>query len=473
MLETIYIIAMILLLFGLTIFVHELGHFLVARWCGLKIEAFSIGFGPAIVQKTVDGIKYKIGALPFGGYVSLPQLDPTLGVDDKNEDEDEEDKEDIPPVTPGRKILVSVAGVIMNMIFAFLIAVAIWIFGMPAAPEDYSNQVGYVDTETTLYEQGLRVGDRIVSVDGEKVGNWKDFMMITALKNDAVITAVSPGGETNRIDVVPESNDQGNMRFVTGVSGRDLAKVLYPVEGSSAEEAGVKAGDLILEFDGEPVMSTLHLIDKVEEARGETVPMVVERDGERVTLDVTPTYDEESERVLIGIRFNTLFKDRTHRIHPGPMEQIKGHAWMIFRVVRALVTPSESGNAARSIGGPFAIFYMFWLYVKTDLMMALWLTALINVNLAIINLLPLPILDGGHIMFSLYEIIMRRPAPPKLVYVLSNIFFVLLVGAMLFLSYRDLFGLILPSQRAMREAPASDPPATNIVTETNAPAATE
>jgi len=448
MISSLFVILMVLILFGLTIFFHELGHFMVARWCGLKIEAFSIGFGPALLKKTVNGVMYKIGLFPFGGYVALPQLDPTLGA--REEDVAEEDR--LPAVTPLRKIAVSVAGVIMNMIFAFFIAWFISVKGMPAAPEDVSAVVGFVDEESSMYKVGMRIGDEIISVDGEPVSNWKEFMMLTALKDDAVVHVQGPDGENKNILVKSESSEMGNFRLVAGLSGRNFCKVLHPIPGSSADRGGVLAGDLIVSLDGITIHSQQHMITLVGDRQGQTIPITVDRDGEQVALEVTPEYDEEADRPLIGIAFNNFYKDSQMKVHPSPVDQISDHAWMIFRVLKAFLTPGEAKNAAGSVGGPLAILYMFWLTIKASMMTALWLTALINVNLAIVNMLPLPILDGGHVCFALYEMIRGKPMPPRVVHALSNVFFILLIAVALTLTYRDFFNFILPVERSSREA---------------------
>ena len=470
MLSDIFTVFFVLILFGLTIFVHEFGHFLVARWCGLKIEVFSIGFGRSIIQKTVNGVVYKIGIFPFGGYVALPQLDPTLGA--RQEAEGTEDP--LPSVTPLRKIAVSVAGVIMNMILAFIIAWFISVRGMPATPEDVSSEVGYVDKESSLYASGLRVGDKILSVDEEKVENWKEFMFITALKNSAVLSVKSPDGEIKSIPVIPEASEQGNFRLVKGVSGRNFCKVQYPIKGSSADRAGVLSDDLIVALDGHEILSRQHMIALVTERQGQSISMMVERRGDTLELMVTPEFDEESQRPLIGIRFNDLYKDSQFVHHPSTWDQISDHGSMIFRMLKALTTPSEAKNAASGVGGPLAILFMFWLTIKSSVMTALWLTALINVNLAIINMLPLPILDGGHVTFALYEMIRKKPAPPRLVHALSNLFVILLLSVALVLTYRDIFKFIIPVLRSSQQAaieqvdePASDSKPSGMATESD------
>ncbi|MDZ4198989.1 MAG: site-2 protease family protein, partial [Kiritimatiellia bacterium] len=163
-------LAGIVLLFSLTIFVHELGHFLVARLCGLTVEAFSIGFGPALWQRKRGGTLYKIGALPFGGYVALPQLDPTGGA------AAEPGKPVLPPAPPGRRIAVSAAGAIFNLLFAFLLAWIVFLVGKPSAPHERRCVVGYVEEASEAWETGLRIGDEILRADGKPVSNWQDLL---------------------------------------------------------------------------------------------------------------------------------------------------------------------------------------------------------------------------------------------------------------------------------------------------------
>ncbi len=439
MLEIILVILGVAILFSLTIFVHELGHFLVARWCGLKIEAFSIGFGPALWKKTVDGIDYKIGALPFGGYVALPQMDPTLGAQDK------EKADSLERVSPGRKILVSLAGVTMNMIFAFLLALLVYWVGMPATPAEISSEVGYVDPDSAAYEAGFRVGDEILSVNDESVEDWQEFMTLASLRTQAVIRVEQrDGAEATR--TLPTSEvDVGGLRMVKGLSGRSLCKVLSPVPGSSADEAGLQPGDLLTHWNGERIYSRAHMIALVQDTGSRTSTVTVVRNGDERTRQVKPQYNEEAGRYLIGIQFNTMYRDQGNVIHPGPIEQISNHSSLIFRVLRALVTPSESKQAAGSLGGPVAILFMIFLMLKNSFMVTIWFMGLINVNLAILNLLPIPILDGGHIVFALYEAVFRRPPPPRAVHILSNLFAVLLLGVFLLLTYRDTVRFILPS----------------------------
>lgn len=421
----VYSVFMVFLLFGITIFVHELGHFLVARWLGLRAEVFSIGFGPALWKKKHHGVTYKIGALPLGGYVALPQMDPG-GNNTSSEGEP------LPPVEPWKKILVALAGVTGNMILAFLIAYIVYWGGKSYAPAEAQCTIGWVETNSVAYAQGLRIGDSIVEVNGKSVGNWEEFVLGSAFFKKAELVVDRADG--TRTELTLPTDEFMGARHIPGLAPLNYCYVLNVVSGSSAEEAGLKPRDKIIELDGVKLYSRGHLTTVVDERAGQLVPIKFERDGEVMESMVRPAYNEKEGRALIGIAFNTLDVKK-------PWPQIKSHATLIFRFLGALLSPKEARAAAQGVAGPVAIFALFWFYVQTGLIAALWFTGLLNVNLAVLNLLPIPILDGGHIVFSLIEAARRKPLSPRLVNAVSNVFMVLLLAVFLLISYRDVVRL--------------------------------
>jgi regulator of sigma E protease len=446
-LTTLYTLAVVLFLFGLTIFVHELGHFLVARRCGMVIDAFSIGFGPAIWKRKINGVVYKIGILPLGGYVALPQMDPS-GESHKAEGKTRE----LPRMSPGKKILVALAGVFCNMILAYLIAHVVYLGGQSFAPVEESCVVGFVETNSPAYAAGIRMGDTILDVSGRAVKTWDEFVLRSALAEQAILKVrEKDSGDVKTVELGTE--EFLGSRYIPGLSPLNYCYVLGTTPGSSAEAAGIQGRDRIVRFNGVELCSRQHLMALVDQRRGETSPVVVERKGALVELSVTPKFDDTENRALIGVIFNTLDVKK-------PWAQVKSHAKLIFNLLHALVTPKEARAAAGNVGGPVAIFGMFWLYAKSSFIMALWFTCLLNVNLAILNLLPLPVLDGGHIVLSLWELVSRRPVSPRVVSVIWNSGVVLLLALFLTLIYRDCRRLV-PSFFGKGPAPA---------VETNAPA---
>jgi regulator of sigma E protease len=353
----------------------------------------------------------------------------------QGESEEGEQREPLPPISAWKKIIVSFAGALGNVVFAIAIAWLVYWQGIPATLDQRSAAVGYVDQESPAYERGLRTGDTVLSVNGQAVNSWSDVMPLCMLGGEVSLEVDSPEGRKEL--VIPVSEGAMGQQSIAGVSGRILCLVDSAMEGLSAAEAGIMRGDIIERFDGVEVLSIRHLNYLVSSCRDETVDVEVRRRDELVVLQVTPRYSEEQETVLIGVEFGQLAYDFDSIVHPKPMEQIKGHSTLIFRVLKALVTPKTSKTVAKQVGGAGAILAYYWYVIPNSLMLAIWFTGLLNINLAILNLLPIPVLDGGHIMFSLWEGITKRPVNAKFMNFLVNVFAVLLISLLFLLLYRD------------------------------------
>lgn len=470
-----YILAM-LLLFSASIFVHELGHFLAARAFGMVADVFSIGLGPALWKRKVGDTVYKLGWIPFGGYVALPQMDPNSFLEGEGPEDrvqgsgsnpqpptPNDKPRALPRVSPWKKIVVSVAGAAGNLAFAFGLATVVWLVGKPSSLQERNAVVGYVATNSPALALGLSVGDEIVAVDGQPVANWQQILEKTALVpgREVVLRFRAAGGAGEReISIVPEKTGLG-LWGLPGIEGMDPCHVASVYPNSGAEAAGLLPGDQLLRFDGQEIYSRAHLSQMVEAAAGRAAPLEFRRAGEIRTAAVESTYDETMKRHLIGIQFNTIGDlDFASLSHPTPWAQVQGHAAAIFDFLRALATPATSGAAAGAVGGPVLILLMLWLMLKSSFILAVWFTGFLNVNLAIFNLLPLPILDGGHVVMNLWEGIARRPAPPKLVNALANAFAVLFIALFLALTFRDSVRHLVPPVRrwiAGEAAPADTP----------------
>ncbi len=421
---------MIIFLFGITIFIHELGHFLAARWMGLVVDAFSIGMGPAIWKKKHKGVVYRIGCLPIGGYVALPQLDPSLGKKDSKND-DEKPKRELPALSPWRKIPVQLAGVTGNVVLAFIIAVIIYFAASGPAYDHNEALVGFVDTNSVAYAAGIRIGDNIKSVNGDSVGNWEEFIIDCVLVNEVELAIVGIGGEEKSVTIATKETSHGG-RTIFGLEPSSPCFVLDVTKEGSAMRAGMRAGDIIIKLNNTPVMSMEHLSSIVDAHLNQELPIEVLRGGEKLDFTVLPEYNVELERALIGITFNPI------DIKRKPLEQIERWGRPVFRILKAFVTPAEAKNAASSISGPVSIFRIFWMSVRTSFLLALWLTGMININLAILNILPIPILDGGHLFFTVVEIVTRKPINARFLMVVYQIFIVLLITMMVLVTFNDI-----------------------------------
>jgi len=447
MLTAILTIAIVAILFGMTIFVHELGHFLAARYFGFTVDVFSIGFGPAIWQRKINGVVYKISIIPLGGYVALPQLDPTgmsliqgePGPDASTttpgtpEAENKKPHRVLPAIAPWKRIIVSIAGAAGNMVFAVILAWGVYFFGKPASVAEETSIVGYVAPTSEAYTNGLRCGDEILAVNGKPVKNWVDFLMISSRYTLATVTVQRASAQLTL--AMPGTESIGK------VDSKGLCMVFNVAPNMSAAKAGFQRGDLLSEFDGQKIFSPGHLVSIMQDYKGKTVPMAFYRDGKRLTTLVTPDYDPATERIRIGIEFNPkqVDVDFNKIVHPSPWTQIHFHSTAIFQTLHALTIPGQAGNTAKQIGGPLAILIAYYYVVKMSFMIAIFFTSFLNVNLAIINLLPIPVLDGGHIVFSLWEMIFRRPLHSKIIVGLTNLFAVLLIVLFVFLTGRDTY----------------------------------
>ena len=335
--------------FSLAIAIHEFGHFIVALRLGLKVERFSIGFGPAIWKKTWRGVEYRISWIPLGGYVMIPDVDPegTKAIEGGGK----EAKSARRNVPAWKEIAVAFAGPAMNIVLAVVLA-----FVLAAIP---------------------------------------------------------------------------SVKF-----GEQTAEVADTIEGTPAAKAGLKAGDTVVSVGGKKVDSWSEMQVEVQIAGGsETEFLLRGADGAERIVRMTPERDKVTGAYYIGATRPKVaaswMPDR------NPLRQLAWDAGSIFRVLKGLVTPKEAKNTAKALGGPQMIVENIYMSVRQDFWDGVGFLRFLNVNLAVLNLLPIPVLDGGLILFALFALIFRRRVPEKVVGVLSTGFMFLLLGAMAILIFRD------------------------------------
>ena len=422
----------------------------MARRCGLVVKTFSIGFGRAIFKWEKDGILYKIGWIPFGGYVALPQLDP----EGMEKIQGDETTEMYPDVSPWKKIAVCISGPLGNIVLAILLAVAVWLIPGNDAGTQIRPIIGSIETNSAAYAAGLRKGDEIIAVNGAAIKNWYDFTVEALLKNsDTVALDLRNTGVERHLDIPVVKGDEG-VRTIEGIKPAIPCLFGSVTKGSPADLAGVKSGDTALSFNGQAVLGWEHFTGLVQAVEfGVPAALTVERKGETFALSIVPEYNAEYKRIMIGVQLGG--SGLPWMLYKNPFDQLKYDALAIVRVLKALVTPAEAKQAAGGLGGPIAIFTMLTMSIKMGLVNTLGLIRFLNVNLAVLNLLPIPVLDGGHIVFSLWHGITRRKVNVKVQTVLINFFAVLLIGAMLILSFNDIdrkfqikkfFGRLIPAQ---------------------------
>jgi regulator of sigma E protease len=424
------IVAGVVLLFGAAIFVHEFGHFWVALKRGLKVEEFSIGFGPKIISRVRDGILYSVRWIPAGGYVKLPQMVTSTAI------EGDSKKEPLPPAPAFSKILVAAAGPAMNVVFAFVIAAVIYFIGLPVPFNPAI--IGYVDPESPEAKMGIQEGDRIVELDHKPATTWEEVnkMTILALTNVLPVTILHTNGLSNTYFLKAEVNNLVNLKALN-LDARDHLIVGDVTTNRPAALAGVRPQDEVVGFAGVPISSHVQLIDLIQIRGGQKTPIVVKRGNQRLTFEVKPVMYPKSTNYVIGVAWAPI-KDVYRVEFPTPLAQVKNVCQNLYGTVRALVHSRQSGVGAKDLSGPVGIFSMLAVEWHTDYRLALSFLVMLNINLAILNMLPIPVLDGGHILMALIERCARRPLSVRFVESVTTAFAVVLITFFLYVTAYDI-----------------------------------
>lgn len=446
----------VMLLFGAAVFVHEWGHYWVARRRGLKVEAFAIGFGPKIFGWTKDGIEYSWRLIPAGGYVKLPQMVTSEAIEGSAEN-----KEEIPPASPESKILVAFAGPFMNVVFAFVIATVIYFAGLPMAVNP--SVIGYVEPGSPEATLGIKPGDRIVEVNGKKVNSWEDVHQTTAFAlTNVVPVVIERDGQRISYQLTAKVNELVGLKILN-LDPKDHPLIFKVDADNPAEKAGLKVNDKFLSFSGVPIYSQEQLVELIRKRGGEPSEVVVERGDQKLTLNVTPNVDPKTKRGRIGVGLTSgSVRYEVQKPGPTPLALIKSKCMMMYNTLSALVHSKQTGVGAKDLSGPVGILGFLAVQVRTDFRLALDFLVFLNINLAILNLLPVPVLDGGHILMAIIEKIRRRPMSIRFVEYSTTAFAVLLISFMLYVTFHDIdrFVRIGPSffKRDTQVEPASKTP---------------
>jgi regulator of sigma E protease len=433
------------------IFVHEMGHFWVARRCGVRVEVFSIGFGPEIYGwNDRHGTRWKISAVPLGGYVKMfgeHLLEPdesgnvrALTLEEKSVSFQEK--------RLGQRAAIVAAGPAANYLFAMVVLTIMFMtLGQISTPPD----IGRVAPDTAAAAAGLETGDYIMAVDGDEIESYEQFNRIVRMSLDQPLQiTVRRAGAEIELSAVPRPLDIG------GIEVGDLGTVPYipakigeVMPGSAAEEAGFFAGDWIESIDGEPVELFDDLRRIVQVAPDRPLRVVVRRDGVEVEVTVTPRPVEmdaaDGTKVVIG-QLGVRSESRSVLVKYGPIEAVGMGVWEPIRLSGMMLSGLGrivvGALSSKQLGGPIMIAQESSKRAGSGWAGFIGFMALISINLGLINLLPIPVLDGGHLMFYAAEAVRGRPVGEKAQEYSFKIGLALVISLMIFVTVNDLLRII-------------------------------
>ena len=446
-------LVVVVLLFNFMIFFHELGHFLAAKWRGLEVEKFYIWFGKPIWKKTIGGVEYGIGSIPAGGYVALPQMAPMEAI----EGGDAELRKELPPIKPIDKIIVAFAGPLFSFLLALMAACGVWFFGKPADTVPIT-EIGYILKDSPAEKAGVQLGDKIIAVDGKPVTRFlggldglSENIMLTE-HNTVELTIMRDGKEMNvvsKFQIDDTSWWQRRAMRKIGVSWADAMIVEGVNEKSPAKEAGFEAGDQILAVNGVQVFSSPHFNDLLENGVGQSAQVLIKRGDTEQTLNLpvvvaadktTKEPNPDGKVFSLGLSFQSSF-DLT-LVNPSPITQVKEGVLLMYKTIRA-ITAKDSNVGIQHLSGPVGIGDAMFGIIRTDqaARRILWFMVVLNINLAIMNMLPLPVLDGGHIVLAIGEWIAGKPVKLRLLEIIQTGFVVVLLSLFVYVTSKDIGAL--------------------------------
>jgi len=435
-----------IVLLGILIFVHELGHFLFAKKLGVRVLKFSLGFGPKLIGRKYGDTEYLVSAVPLGGYVKM------LGEEsgDEMKEEDKPFAYNYQPVW--KRFLIVFAGPVFNLFFAAAIFFFVFLSGVPV-PKPY---VGKVMENSPAAAAGLMTGDRIAAVSGNTVSGWDDIdASVNKSRGERLLFKIEREGRLIELSVTPEKKTGKNIFGEnTEVIDIGIMPLLYPEVGevmknTAAEKAGIKKGDRIVEIDSAPIKTWHDMTEIIHGSPEKPLRLKIKRDENFLELTVTPgkktfKYPDGTEKQIgligIGPAGNNVIK----KYNPLKAASLGvKRTWdMVVLTVVMVIKLIQRIIPADTLGGPIMIFQMAGQQASLGAMNFFVFMALISINLGVLNLLPIPVLDGGHILFLGIEAVRRKPLSEKVIMTAQKIGLAIIITLTAFAFYNDIVRFI-------------------------------
>ncbi|RJQ74614.1 MAG: RIP metalloprotease RseP [Desulfobacteraceae bacterium] len=435
---------------GILIFFHELGHFLVARMFGVGVEKFSLGFGPRLFGRTVGRTDYRVSLVPLGGYVKMVGDEPDAPLA----------QEDLPYSFTHKHVakrsLIVAAGPLFNILLAVLIFIGIFYFvGLPSIRPVVRN----VEINSPAQQTGIQEGDLIRAINGNPVDSWRGIdAAIEQSQGKPVTVDIARSGEQRIFTVTPKKVNAENIYgesiayYDLGIQGyEELEAVVRKAEpGMPAEKAGLQKGDRIQAIDGKQIQNWEAMHEAISSSKGATLTFTIQRGDRTFDVDITPA--EVKVNDAMGVRKNAyrigifppdpIREEDKVTIHLGlwgAFERGLDQTWLVIKETgRFFVKLAERKVPKEAIGGPIRIALMANQQAEEGILALLSFIAIISINLAVINLVPIPVLDGGHLLFFAIEAIQRKPVSIRMRETAQQVGVFLLILLMIFVFYNDI-----------------------------------
>jgi regulator of sigma E protease len=415
--------------FGILVFVHEFGHFFMAKLVGVRVEVFSFGYGKRLFGVKKGETDYRVSLIPMGGYVKL------LG-EGMFEPGREVAPDDLMAKTRFRRFLIMVMGSVMNIVLAVVIVA--FMNGVGVSVPEYQDEkpvIGWIEPGSPAERAGLRIDDELVRIGGREVRTWSDVEIAVGSKPDRLVRLeIRRDGAALPVDLQTESVTRYQMGYA-GFRGKILTQIQMVLPNSPAEKAGLKPGDIILAVGGEPIYF-YQFIQVLEKNAEKELRFSVERAGAALSLPVTPRLEGRVGKIGIAQVPKSVLKKYGFFAAIG--QSFKENVRNIFLVIRFIKDLFTGEASTRQLGGPLEIANFSYAAFRMGWMALLGWIAVISLQLGVLNLFPIPVFDGGQIFVLIVEGLIRRDLSPKARTIWMQIGFVIFVALIVFVVLNDI-----------------------------------